>query len=171
MATQEESVQAAIASDLDVLAAQEKLLEFPSFNGDVAWALGSRLREMAAGTGRPVAMAIWMAGQTLFYTTTRGTNPGNEDWLRRKRKTVERFAKSSYRVGTEMRREDTTLAVKHGLLLVDYADHGGGFPLLLAGSGCVGAVVLSGLAQRDDHALVVEAIMAITGITAPRLTP
>ena len=170
MATMDDGMQAAIAKDLEVLAAQEKALQFVSFNGDVAWALGSRLREMAAASGRPVAMGVWMAGQTLFYATTAGTTTGNEDWLRRKRRTVERFGKSSYRVGTEMRRDGTTLAVKHGLMLTDYADHGGGFPLTLAGTGVIGAVVLSGLAQRDDHALVAEAIMAVTGIEAARLT-
>lgn len=166
MTTQEEMVR-----DLEVLAAQETALQFVSFNGDVAWALGSRLREMAMGQGRPVAMGVWMAGQTLFYATTPGTTTGNEDWLRRKRRTVERFGRSSYRVGTEMRRDGTTLEARQGLTLAEYADHGGGFPLKLAGTGCVGAVVLSGLAQREDHALVVEAIMAVTGIEAPRLVP
>ena len=38
--------------------------------------------------------------------------------------------------------------------------HGGCFPLMLAGTGCVGTITASGLPQRKDHALVVEAIAA-----------
>jgi uncharacterized protein (UPF0303 family) len=61
------------------------------------------------------------------------------------------------------------MEARHGLSLTDYAAHGGGFPLWLAGC-CVGSVVLSGLAQRDDHALVVDAISEVLGVAAPRLT-
>jgi uncharacterized protein (UPF0303 family) len=45
-----------------------------------------------------------------------------------------------------------------GLELKDYAPHGGCFPILLAGTGCVGTVAVSGLPQREDHALVVEVL-------------
>ena len=44
------------------------------------------------------------------------------------------------------------------------SSHGGSFPLHVAGVGCVGAVTVSGLPQRDDHALVVEALAATCGV-------
>jgi len=37
----------------------------------------------------------------------------------------------------------------------DYATHGGGFPIFLVGTGCIGAITVSGLPERDDHMLVV----------------
>jgi len=40
----------------------------------------------------------------------------------------------------------------------DYACHGGGFPLLIKDVGCVGAIIVSGLKQDEDHALVVQGI-------------
>ena len=48
-----------------------------------------------------------------------------------------------------------------GLPLRDYASHGGSFPLTLIGAGCIGAVTVSGLPQRADHELVVEALAAL----------
>jgi uncharacterized protein (UPF0303 family) len=43
---------------------------------------------------------------------------------------------------------------------VEFAGHGGAFPLLIRGVGLVGTVSMSGLAQADDHALIVAALQA-----------
>ena len=45
----------------------------------------------------------------------------------------------------------------------DYAPHGGSFPLIVAGAGVIGSVTVSGLPQRADHELVVEALCAELG--------
>ena len=42
-----------------------------------------------------------------------------------------------------------------------YAAHGGAFPILLRGTGCIGTVAVSGLPQLEDHRLVVEALEAV----------
>lgn len=159
----------AVEVDLAIIAEQERVLQFTSFNADTAWRLGCRLRELATGRGA-ASMGIWIAGQTLFYATLPEAVPGQEDWLRRKRNTVLRFGKSSYRVGMEMRRDGTTLAARQGLGLADFADHGGGFPLLLRDTGCVGCIVFSGLPQREDHELVVDAIASVLGTDVKRLS-
>jgi uncharacterized protein (UPF0303 family) len=58
---------------------------------------------------------------------------------------------------------EETLLERYGLPIADYASHGGSFPLTVAGTGVVGSVTVSGLAQRDDHELVVEALCALLG--------
>jgi uncharacterized protein (UPF0303 family) len=50
------------------------------------------------------------------------------------------------------------LQEKAGLEVKDYAPHGGCFPILLAGTGCVGTITVSGLPQREDHNLVVAVL-------------
>lgn len=37
-----------------------------------------------------------------------------------------------------------------------YAAHGGAFPILIRDTGPIGTVTVSGLAQQDDHELVVK---------------
>jgi len=51
----------------------------------------------------------------------------------------------------------------NGLSDADFAPHGGSFPINVRGTGCIGAVTVSGLPQREDHNMVVEALSALLG--------
>ena len=82
-----------------------------------------------------------------------GTTPDNWDWIRRKRNVVLRYHCSSFAIGLKHARAQSTLQEKSGLELKDFAAHGGGFPILLEGTGCIGTITVSGLPQREDHAL------------------
>ena len=94
----------------------------------------------------------------VFYTVLSGATPDNPHWVRRKRNCVFRFLKSSYAVGLSLAKQETTIQAKFGLPDADYAPHGGSFPILVKGTGCIGAVTVSGLPQREDHNMVVEAL-------------
>ena len=39
-----------------------------------------------------------------------------------------------------------------------YGPHGGSFPIIVKDTGVIGTITISGLAQEDDHKLVVQAI-------------
>ena len=114
-------------------------------------------------------MEIEVAGHVWFSCVTAGATPGQANWIRRKRNTVRHFARSTYAVGRKLDLEGATLVGRHGLSEVDYAAHGGGFPIVLRGTGMVGTVVLSGLPQREDHNLVVEGLAEVLGVDVPRL--
>jgi len=144
--------------DLEMIAKQERELVFPEFDEETAWKLGSRLRELALTRRLPVAIEIKRFGQPLFYSALSGSTPDNAEWVRRKGNIVGRFHRSSYAIGLELKRTNSTLAEKYELPSADYASHGGSFPLQVAGAGVIGSVTVSGLPQRADHELVVEAL-------------
>src|SRR3954468_14137178 len=152
-----------INEDLQRIGQQERELELPRLDAQMAWELGSRLRTMAAERGLPVVIDVRRFGQPLFYAAMEGTNPDNVEWVRRKSNVVARFHNSSYVAGLKEKQKNQSLAESQGLPVADYATHGGSFPLRAAGAGVVGSVTVSGLPQRADHELVIEALCAMLG--------
>jgi uncharacterized protein (UPF0303 family) len=147
--------------DFPVIIRQEAELIFPSFNAETAWRLGSSIRELAIARNHSIVIDIRRFGnphQPLFYTALAGTTPDNARWVERKSNVVARFHRSSYQLGLYLKHNNTTLAEKYALLDSEYATHGGSFPLNVAGAGIIGSVTVSGLPQREDHNLVVEAL-------------
>jgi uncharacterized protein (UPF0303 family) len=149
--------------DLEQIALQEKELVLPRLDAQTAWDLGVRLRTMAAKRKLPIVIDVRRFGQPLFYAAMDGTTPDNVEWVRRKSNVVARFHRSSYAIGIKEKIKNETLLESQGLPVADYATHGGSFPLAVVGAGVVGSVTVSGLPQRSDHEMAVEALCSLLG--------
>ena len=152
-----------LEQDLTLIERQETELRFDAFDLDSAWALGNRLVEMARARQFGVAIDVTLHSMPAFYAALAGSTADNPNWIRRKRNSVLRYFRSSYGLGLAMKKNGKTLA-DSGLSDADYAVHGGSFPIIVRGTGCIGAVTVSGLPQREDHRLVVEALAAMLGV-------
>lgn len=148
---------------LKKLEAEERELQFERFSNEDAVALGLSLYETAREKKLPVTIDITRNGHQLFHLSMPGTSPDNDQWVARKIKLVNRMGMSSYRVGTLLRSLGMTLEERFELSHYEYAAHGGCFPVILKGTGPIGTVTISGLAQEDDHAMVVNAIRQYLG--------
>ncbi|KAF8935340.1 hypothetical protein CPC16_002613 [Podila verticillata] len=153
--------QEAAAKLLPDLLAEEERLQFTRFSNDDALALGCKLIALAKQRvpAKGVTVAISRNGQLLFHHAMDGTTVDNENWIRRKTNTVNRLQHSSYYIGRLLASKgETTMEKNYMVSTADYACHGGAFPLLIRGVGCVGAIVLSGLRQDLDHEVVTQGI-------------
>ena len=151
------------APSLAELAAEEEELQFDSFTNDDAWDLGTALVAAARRDGAPVAVDVSRHGHQLFHASLPGTSPDNDSWIQRKTRVVHRFGHSSLYVRQASVERGTTFEEEFGLDPALYAAHGGGFPVVVRSVGPVGAVVVSGLPQLEDHRMVVAAIRAHLG--------
>jgi uncharacterized protein (UPF0303 family) len=142
------------------LTAEQTRLILPHFTEDTAFTLGQILVSLAQAENLPVVINIRTADRTLFHAALPGSAPLNDTWARRKSNVALMFQKSSLLVGTEKREKGSSLA-NDGLPDADYADHGGAVPIRVQGVGMVAVATVSGLPQRDDHALVVRGIGAL----------
>lgn len=158
-----------LVADIARVAEQERRLRLARFDLDLAWQLGTRLRDISIARAQALAIEIRLARETVFYCAMNGTSPANTDWARRKRNTVELLQRSSYGVGLSLSQEGRTLEQTMGLPARDYAHHGGSFPLQVEGVGCLGAVTVSGAPQREDHAIVVMALAELCGLPLAEL--
>lgn len=150
--------------DLAIIAKQEELLQFTVFGNTTAWQLGEGIKKHCESRSLAVTIEIRLCRETIFFYAMPGTSPNNSDWARRKRNTTELQQRSSYAVGLALL-EGETLESQSGLPLRDYAHHGGSVPIRVKGVGCVGAATISGLPQREDHNVLVQAMADFIGVT------
>jgi uncharacterized protein (UPF0303 family) len=150
-------------SDIPKVIRQEELLVFRSFDEADAWNLGCALREEASKYDAGLVIDIRSGNQILFNSFMPGATIENIDWVRKKINLVEIMKTSSYLIGLEVKFGIGEEKIK-GLSEVDYAWHGGCFPVRLTTGEVVALVTVSGLPQRDDHKLVTDVIADYLGV-------
>ena len=143
---------------LKELKEQEERLQFTVFTNEMAVEIGMYLYQKAREEKLPVTIDVTRSGQQLFHAALPGTSLDNDQWIIRKCRVVNRFYQSSYRVGIRLKNEGKSLEDKYNISTLDYAPHGGCFPIILKGTGVIGTITVSGLEQSADHAMVVEAV-------------
>jgi uncharacterized protein (UPF0303 family) len=156
--------------DIRLIIAQEKALVLPVFNEDIAWALGVALRERGVREKLGIAIEIRTGERALFYSALAGTTADNGNWLRRKSNVVHRMSKATYRVVLEHSEPQPYFGPRRGLDNMDYVLAGGGFPIWVKTAGMIGSICVSGLHERDDHRLVVDALCDHLGADKKALT-
>ncbi len=137
---------------------QEARLQLPHCSASDALDIGRAILALAEAREKPVAIEVWRGPRLIFRAACEGTNAHNDMYLAGKRRVVERFGHSSF---YERRRHEvagTTFAEATSLPFPEYAPAGGGFPLIVRGTGVVGVALVSGLPMEDDHALIIEAL-------------
>ena len=158
------------AADIEKIKEQELGLVFEQFNEATAFSIGSRIRDRAIREGLALVVEIRLWDRPLFYGAMPGTSGDNPNWVRRKFNVVHRLLRSSYRVVLEQIREDRTFPAARALDPADFVLAGGGFPIRLKGLGPIGCATVSGLAERDDHQVVVDAICDELGLDKAAFT-
>ncbi|MBB6481498.1 heme-degrading domain-containing protein [Spirochaeta isovalerica] len=137
---------------------QENTLQFESFSSETAWELGTMLVEKGRKDNLAITIDITRNGHQLFHYSFEGTSADNDNWVRRKTNLVNRFGHSSLYIGTQLKERGQTIEETYMIPEAQFAPHGGCFPIFLKGTGSVGTITVSGLAQEEDHRVVVETI-------------
>jgi uncharacterized protein (UPF0303 family) len=146
-----------MAAQIAEIDAIDQALVLARFSADDAWALGSRLRAVAAEREAPVSIEIRRGGAPVFAASLPGATADNAGWASRKIAVALRFERSSMAVALDLRSRGLSLQ-DFGLSRQAYAAAAGAVPIRVAGVGCIGAVAVSGLAGPEDHALAIEAL-------------
>ena len=143
---------------LEKLLKQEESLQFTSFSSETAWEIGQLFVQKGQERKLSITIDITMNSHQLFHYSFPGTSPDNDEWVKRKVNLVTRFGHSSFYMGQFLKSLGKTIEEVFLVPESRFGAHGGCFPIILKGSGVVGTITVSGLAQEDDHQLVVDVI-------------
>lgn len=147
---------------------QEATALFAAFNEETAFDLGSALYTIARSKRSPVAINIRTSERALFHAAMPGATPDNDQWVRRKSNVVLRFHQSSLLYGQTLAEKGRVIGPEWGLDPLDYAGHGGSFPIRVKKAGVIGAITVSGLPQLDDHRMIIEALEQFLKLELPK---
>ena len=144
--------------NLKNLLREEEDLQFANFNEDTAWLIGGMLVKAAMDKKLPITIDITLGERQLFHASRPGASADNDEWVKRKVRVVTRFGHSSYYMNQYLKSMGKSIEERFLLPESVYGAHGGSFPILIKGSGVIGAITVSGLAQEEDHQLVTQVI-------------
>jgi uncharacterized protein (UPF0303 family) len=153
-----EQPESALRSLIDRVEDEVKTLQFSRFGQADALALGLLLVDLGRERNLPIAIDIRRSKHVLFHVSLPGATPDNEIWIEKKSRTAARYAEPSLLVGLRGRLGGGRLEDNGWFDQTRYAPHGGAFPIYVTGTGPVATVTVSGLPQKADHDLVVEAL-------------
>ena len=135
----------------------EKELKVPSFSNDDALVLGLCAVEWIREAGKPGVFIVIRRGEnTIFSYCMEGANQDNRLFAERKLRTVSMFEHCSMYAGEKY--------ISKGRNFEDYYEpqtyqcKGGGFPIVIPGTGMVGMIGVSGLSADEDHEVCVMAL-------------
>ena len=136
----------------------ENFLLLPSLELIDAIEIGSIAKTFGIQRTLPIAVQVRIGDWVVYHASLPGSNVENDWWISRKARVVKLKHHSTLyeRVRSEERSEDW-FAVNE----VDeelYAIHGGGLPLITKNNEFIGALLISGLPQVEDHLFGVEVL-------------
>ncbi len=143
----------------DYLAEQAARVTLATFDLGAAVELGRRATQRAMAEGLPIVIEVHHLGRLAYRAALPGSVPDSDAWIARKARVVERFEASTMAIRVRFEERDTSFTEATGLSELEYAAHGGGFPISVSGVGIVGAIYASGLPQVDDHEFVVACLL------------
>ena len=140
------------------LKAEENALVLPAFDIAAALEIGQIAYELATSRGINPAIEVRIGEWIVFHASLPGTDTTNDWWMGRKARVVLLTGHSSMHERVLAEETNIDWFAKHGVEEEQYAIHGGGLPINVAGKGLSGILLISGLPQVQDHLLGVEVL-------------
>lgn len=136
---------------LEKIAAQEKQTVLDKMTLSDAQKLGHAIESAAGNKVEDLTITIMLGNRIVYVRAGSNTTYDNDFWARRKRNVVKQHAHSSMYVRLDMDADEEGYYNLTGLNRLDYAIHGGAFPIVVNNVGLVGVISVSGLPMEEDH--------------------
>ena len=141
-----------------ILLEEQIKLTLPALTITDALEIGEIAKFFGQDSSLPIAVEVRVGDWIVYHASLPGSSPENDWWIGRKARVVKLKQRSTLfeRVFAEERGIDWHK--ENNLLEETHAIHGGGLPLITKSDGFVGALLISGLPQIEDHLLGVKVL-------------
>ena len=141
-----------------VLLEEEMRLTLPSLTITDALEIGEIAKLFGQDRSLPIAVEVRVGDWIIYHASLPGSTPENDWWIGRKARVVKLKKHSTMYERVLAEEQGIDWHKENNLLDETHAIHGGGLPLITKDEGLVGALLISGLPQVDDHLLGVEVL-------------
>ena len=137
---------------------EELLLTLPALDVADAIEIGEIAKSFGTQRSLPIAVEVRVGDWAVYHASLPGSTPENDWWIGRKARVVKLKKHSTMFERVLAEEQGIDWHKENNLLDETHAIHGGGLPLITKDEGLVGALLISGLPQVDDHLLGVEVL-------------
>jgi uncharacterized protein (UPF0303 family) len=113
-----------------------------------------------------VVISIRLGDWEVFKASLPGSKPENDGWINRKYNVIKMKHHSTMYERVKSEEDGIDWHKVNGVIDETHAIHGGGFPLITKTEGFIGALLISGLPQVEDHLLAVEILRKFLKLSA-----
>ena len=137
---------------------EEKLLVLPELTIMDGLQIGEIAKSFGIQRSLPIAVEVRVGDWIIYHASLPGSTVENQGWIDRKARTVMLKHHSTMYERVSAQERGVDWHKENNLLDETHAIHGGGLPLITKNEGFVGALLISGLPQVEDHLLGVEVL-------------
>jgi uncharacterized protein (UPF0303 family) len=137
---------------------EEEVLALPSLDLVDAVEIGEICVAIARKESLELSVEVRIGDWVVFHTALSGSKPEQPSWIARKARVVAAKGHSTMYERVKAEEENVDWYEVNNLPEETHAIHGGGLPLIVAGKGLQGTLLISGLPQVEDHLLGVRVI-------------
>ena len=137
---------------------EELILTLPSLGATEALEIGEIAKSLGVARNLPIATEVRLGDWIVYHASLPGSTPENDWWISRKARTVMLKYHSTMYERVSAQERGVNWHEENNLKDETHAIHGGGLPLITKKDGFVGALLISGLPQVEDHLLGVEVL-------------
>ena len=137
---------------------EEKLLVLPELTIMDGLQIGEIAKSFGIQRSLPIAVEVRVGDWIIYHASLPGSTVENQGWIDRKARTVMLKQHSTMYERVSAQERGVDWHKENNLLDETHAIHGGGLPLITKNEGFVGALLISGLPQVEDHLLGVEVL-------------
>ena len=137
---------------------EEAILTLPALSVSDAVEIGEIAKSFGTQRSLPIAVEVRIGDWIIYHASLPGSTPENDWWIGRKARVVKLKQHSTMFERVLAEEQGIDWHKENNLLDETHAIHGGGLPLITKDEGIVGALLISGLPQVEDHLLGVEVL-------------